>query len=226
MADLNPTDPCPVCGHPVNRHRDGVCERGIGIEPSCYDCLANINLMLKVDGVCTPCGGSGWVCEDHHTVPWGDGDNCCGAPGMPCLVCNGGDTARFPAGSIPLWDFKNDPPGPRVWSQKEVNDFSEPRGAYHFSRPHSGDVEAEIEKLREAGLVGGTYEFEASVLDYEEPMDIAEYQGNWQHTDHADIVNIEWSSAAKPVSKESIRESVDRAMREIYHDLGIQPPKE
>lgn len=25
---------------------------------------------------------------DHPRQPWGQGDGCCGAAGMPCLLCN------------------------------------------------------------------------------------------------------------------------------------------
>lgn len=38
---------------------------------------------------CARCAGQFWVCEDHDSTPWGEGDGCCGAPGMPCPDCNG-----------------------------------------------------------------------------------------------------------------------------------------
>lgn len=34
---------------------------------------------------CPVCLGSGHVCEEHPDKAWGEGDGCCGAPGMPCL---------------------------------------------------------------------------------------------------------------------------------------------
>jgi hypothetical protein len=33
---------------------------------------------------CPRCAGSGIVCEEHPDQPWGRGDSCCGAAGMPC----------------------------------------------------------------------------------------------------------------------------------------------
>ena len=42
---------------------------------------------------CRNCADTGWVCENHDNVPWAgllpdDACQCCGAPGMPCPVCN------------------------------------------------------------------------------------------------------------------------------------------
>lgn len=46
---------------------------------------------------CPVCLGSGHVCEDHPDKAWGDGDGCCGAPGMPCLHarCRFADSATI-----------------------------------------------------------------------------------------------------------------------------------
>ena len=50
---------------------------------------------------CRVCGGTGWVCEDHETKPWGDvstsDDAChCGGAGAPCPVCNPSDRDNPP----------------------------------------------------------------------------------------------------------------------------------
>jgi hypothetical protein len=42
---------------------------------------------------CSNCDDTGWVCEAHADQPWAGvsarADACdCGAPGMPCDVCN------------------------------------------------------------------------------------------------------------------------------------------
>jgi hypothetical protein len=49
---------------------------------------------------CLPCGGEGWVCEDHPDQPEGH-DERCGA-GMPCPACNTSDPPRKPPGWISL----------------------------------------------------------------------------------------------------------------------------
>lgn len=36
---------------------------------------------------CDICKDEGWVCEDHETEAWKDGNGCCGAAGKPCK-CN------------------------------------------------------------------------------------------------------------------------------------------
>ena len=38
---------------------------------------------------CKRCQGQQLVCENHVTVPWGDGDGCCGSAGSPCPACCG-----------------------------------------------------------------------------------------------------------------------------------------
>jgi hypothetical protein len=47
---------------------------------------------------CTRCEDTGWVCEAHEDRPWDSGaakKPCqCGAPGMPCLLCNQSDPPR------------------------------------------------------------------------------------------------------------------------------------
>lgn len=45
---------------------------------------------------CDTCANTGWVCEDHHDVPWygimpEGAFKCCGGAGMPCLKCNPSD---------------------------------------------------------------------------------------------------------------------------------------
>jgi hypothetical protein len=42
---------------------------------------------MPIGCYCKICKGSGWVCENHQDVEWGDGDKCCGGAGMPC-ECN------------------------------------------------------------------------------------------------------------------------------------------
>lgn len=40
---------------------------------------------MPIGCYCKICKGSGWVCENHQDVNWGD--KCCGGAGMPC-ECN------------------------------------------------------------------------------------------------------------------------------------------
>lgn len=57
---------------------------------------------------CANCNSSGWVCEDHSNMPWGDGDGCCGGAGSPCTICNPCDDKtppRMVAGSKTVWDI-------------------------------------------------------------------------------------------------------------------------
>jgi hypothetical protein len=37
---------------------------------------------------CLNCKDIGWVCEGHTDKPWSDIEYCCGAPGIPCEICN------------------------------------------------------------------------------------------------------------------------------------------
>lgn len=46
-----------------------------------------ISEIDDADYDCPVCLGEGWVCEEHDLTAWGDGDECCGAAGMPCK-CN------------------------------------------------------------------------------------------------------------------------------------------
>ena len=68
------------------------------------------------DGVtfahCPACAGERWVCEDHPDHPWGDGPECCGARGMPCLECNTGMPPVAPPGSVELWRMPGTMPMP------------------------------------------------------------------------------------------------------------------
>lgn len=42
---------------------------------------------------CVHCRDSGWVCENHLSTPWGDGDGChCGGAGTNCVCNPTGDT--------------------------------------------------------------------------------------------------------------------------------------
>jgi hypothetical protein len=50
--------------------------------------------------LCPMCGGQHWVCENHPAQPWNDGDGCCGAPGMPCLLCNKDGTKQIPGSTL------------------------------------------------------------------------------------------------------------------------------
>lgn len=51
--------------------------------------------------MCGRCGSTGWLCEAHPDKQW-EGAQCCGcgAPGVPCPVCNdfGDGMPRPPAG--------------------------------------------------------------------------------------------------------------------------------
>lgn len=40
--------------------------------------------------VCVNCDDQNWVCEAHPNKPWEQGDRAChcGAPGIPCDMCN------------------------------------------------------------------------------------------------------------------------------------------
>jgi hypothetical protein len=62
---------------------------------------------------CTACGGEGWVCEEHPDHPWGDED-CCGAPGMPCLECNTAEPPFAPPGSVEVWRMPGTLPMPEA----------------------------------------------------------------------------------------------------------------
>jgi len=46
---------------------------------------------------CEICFGEGWVCENHPSKAWKDGDGCCGGAGAPCK-CNE---------SVPPWHHVN-----------------------------------------------------------------------------------------------------------------------
>lgn len=52
---------------------------------------------------CLNCESTGWVCENHPHVSWGEGDNCCGGAGDPCPVCNTEMPPRMPADSTVVW---------------------------------------------------------------------------------------------------------------------------
>src|ERR1700745_625026 len=50
---------------------------------------------------CSLCDSTGWVCEDHRNLPWGDAssrpDACnCGGAGAPCPACNPCDREHPP----------------------------------------------------------------------------------------------------------------------------------
>lgn len=48
---------------------------------------------------CDICHDEGWVCEEHYLEAWGDGLNCCGAPGMPCK-CNKANPPWYFRGNV------------------------------------------------------------------------------------------------------------------------------
>ncbi len=50
---------------------------------------------------CKTCNNERWVCEDHPTKPWKDGD-CCGAAGAACKSCND-DGNLLPEGMEVIW---------------------------------------------------------------------------------------------------------------------------
>jgi len=56
--------------------------------------LKKISELDSSDKACAICGGDGWVCEEHPYIPWGDGERCCSAAGMPC-VCNALHSSRI-----------------------------------------------------------------------------------------------------------------------------------
>jgi hypothetical protein len=53
---------------------------------------------------CPRCFGTHWVCEAHSHMPWEGSYACgCGAPGMPCPMCNptdGIDPPKMPPGFV------------------------------------------------------------------------------------------------------------------------------
>jgi hypothetical protein len=62
--------------------------------------------MPAADENCRICKSARWVCERHSDRPWGVPGGCdCGAPGMPCALCNpsGGedDPPDLPPGFVP-----------------------------------------------------------------------------------------------------------------------------
>jgi hypothetical protein len=65
---------------------------------------------------CGVCEDTGWVCETHENRPGACSASpraCrCGAPGMPCLVCNepeSNERPRMPAGFAPRDDADKGP---------------------------------------------------------------------------------------------------------------------
>lgn len=58
---------------------------------------------------CPNCRGELWVCENHHDVPWNEGDPpCCGGAGAPCPACNMPTDGSMPkpmTGSTTIWDI-------------------------------------------------------------------------------------------------------------------------
>lgn len=52
--------------------------------------LPRVEDLFTCDPGCPTCAGSGHVCEAHPDRPWGEGDGCCGAPGIPCRPENRG----------------------------------------------------------------------------------------------------------------------------------------
>ncbi len=55
-----------------------------------------------MSGKCKNCNGEGWVCEDHPTKPWQDGEGCCGAAGAACNICNA-DRDKLSDGMEVIW---------------------------------------------------------------------------------------------------------------------------
>jgi hypothetical protein len=46
---------------------------------------------------CPTCKGQRWVCEAHEDRPWEGPEGCeCGAPAMPCPVCNSTENGERP----------------------------------------------------------------------------------------------------------------------------------
>jgi hypothetical protein len=63
--------------------------------------IARYPVGVSESTVCSVCGGSLWVCEDHIDKPWGEEsdreDAChCGGAGVPCPACNPSDQDNPP----------------------------------------------------------------------------------------------------------------------------------
>jgi hypothetical protein len=58
--------------------------------------------------VCPTCDNTGWVCDEHCHRPWlGPKACCCGAAGLPCLICNGdGHVSRLLKSVLQVRDKK------------------------------------------------------------------------------------------------------------------------
>lgn len=53
---------------------------------------------------CLQCQDQRWVCADHPAVPWGEGEGCCDAEGVPCPACNTGSPPDNPPGFTVIAD--------------------------------------------------------------------------------------------------------------------------
>jgi hypothetical protein len=53
--------------------------------------------MADIRYDCRRCFGRPWVCEIHKYMAWEGDYGCgCGAPGMPCPLCNASDQINLP----------------------------------------------------------------------------------------------------------------------------------
>jgi len=64
-----------------------------------YGAMKVLNGEPMTGGTCMRCFGCRWVCEAHPHMAW-EGDYACGAPGIPCPVCNDSDGVEPLS---PLW---------------------------------------------------------------------------------------------------------------------------
>jgi len=95
------------------RRKWGVENNGICLLIAWTAALVQQRALRDLDE-CSNCDGTGWVCETHADRPFkmfskrADACECCGA-GVPCQVCNKGDSPHLP----PAFKAMLDDTGPR-----------------------------------------------------------------------------------------------------------------
>jgi hypothetical protein len=66
---------------------------------------------INASNECAICKGELWVCENHPSVPWNNGNPpCCGGAGAPCSACNtpvDGSMPKPQPGTTIIWTAKD-----------------------------------------------------------------------------------------------------------------------